>query len=486
VLAQTEERWEWVIVEDSGDEHSARAIADIAASPEADGRIRVDRRRGDGSIGASKRTATAVCRGDVLVELDHDDELRPDALETVLDAFEAHPEVDFIFSDWIDSVDGTEAALYGSDWGFGLGAYATEMVDGRRVPAGISPPLTWESIRHIVAAPNHLRAWRLGFYESIGGHDPDVPIADDFDIVVRTFLAGTLGHLTRPLYTQHHDRAGTSASRRRNAEIQERVAEIAERHRLELDDRCLELGAIPSAPRPRTGPEPIADAAIAVDPDAASRELAGTPLVSVVIPTFERPELLRRALASAVAQTYEPFEVLVVGDGCPVVDEVLADVDDPRVRHWNLPAHHADGGAAPRNYPLKAKARGELDAYLDDDNTWAPDHLESLVGLFAEPATAYAFSSIEIGGEVIPCERPARYLIDTSALVHRRSLLDRFGYWRTLSETDGAHDWELVSRWEREGWAASGRATLRYALDPRRHPPELLAAMRRAAAGGPA
>jgi glycosyltransferase involved in cell wall biosynthesis len=483
VLSQSEESWEWVIVEDSGDEESARVIAELAASTEAGGRIRLERRRGDGSIGASKRAATALCRGDVLVELDHDDELHPDALAGVLGAFDSHPEVDFVHSDWVDAVEGVASAIYGDDWGFGLGAYATEVIDGRRVPVVLSPPLTWESVRHIVAMPNHLRAWRRDFYESIGGHDPAVPIADDFELLVRTFLAGRMARLPRPLYTQHHDRTGTSASRARNPEIQERVAEIAELRRTELDDRCLDLGAIPSAPNPLTGPEPIADSAISVDPDSGLRELARTPLVSVVIPTYDRAASLRRALASVLEQTHEPLEVLVVGDCCPVVDEVIAGIGDPRVRHWNLPARRADGGAGPRNYALKTMARGELVAYLDDDNAWAADHLESLVGLLADPTISYAFGSIEIDGEVIACERPRRYLIDTSALLHRRSLLDRHGYWKPLAETEGAHDWELVSRWGREGWAASGRATLRYTLDPQRHHLGLVEAMRRAAAG---
>lgn len=116
-------------------------------------------------------------------------------------------------------------------------------------------------------------------------------------------------------------------------------------------------------------------------------------------------------------------------------------------------------------------ARGTLVAYLDDDNTWTNDHLESLVSLFLDaPHLAFAFSSFSLHtdpndeGEVVDCRVPRRYQIDTSALLHRRSLLDRYGYWRPNAEADWAHDWELVSRWSGEQWAASGKPTLRYTL----------------------
>ena len=110
-------------------------------------------------------------------------------------------------------------------------------------------------------------------------------------------------------------------------------------------------------------------------------------------------------------------------------------------------------------------ARGPLVAYLDDDNWWTPDHLESLVALLlADPLAAFAFGSFEMGGETIVCRRPRRFQIDTSALLHRRFLLDRFGFWRPPSETGYAHDWELVSRWEGEPWAASLRPTVQYNL----------------------
>jgi glycosyltransferase involved in cell wall biosynthesis len=464
LLAQSSADWEWVVIDDSPGPDTTAHLARLAGSDAAAGRVKLHRRETAGSVGASKAAAAALCGGEILVELDHDDELLPEALDTVARAFRSHPEVDFVYSDWID-VAGTADALYPPGWAYGFGAYAHERVAGRRRAVALAPPVTWETIRHIVSTPNHLRAWRAGFYHRIGGHDPALAVGDDYELLVRTFLGGSMARIPRPLYTQHHDPGGANTSRRRNPEIQERVAEVSARHERAIDERCLSLGAIPNAPSPSTCAERIHAASVLIDPIADEAAARGEPLVSVVMPTYARPEPLARAVESALAQTYPNLELLVVGDGCPEIDAVAGAFDDPRIRSWNLDQHHDDHGAAPRNHALKTMARGTLIAYLDDDNTWLPNHLGSLVELLtAEPARAFAFSSYETLGEQITCRRPRRFQIDTSALLHRRELLDRYGYWSPDAETGWAHDWELVSRWEDESWAASLLPTLRYTL----------------------
>ena len=97
--------------------------------------------------------------------------------------------------------------------------------------------------------------------------------------------------------------------------------------------------------------------------------------VSVVIPTFERPALVMRALDSVLAQTHAPLEVLVVVDGerpDPETLARLAEVSDPRLRV--LPANAALGNAAARNLGI-GRARAEWIALLDDDDVWHPDKL---------------------------------------------------------------------------------------------------------------
>lgn len=114
------------------------------------------------------------------------------------------------------------------------------------------------------------------------------------------------------------------------------------------------------------------------------------PFVSVLTPTWNRASLLAgRTLPTVLAQSYRRFEVVVVGDGC--TDDTAARLralGDERVRFFNLPErgrYPEDpllrwmvAGTAPLNRALEL-ARGRWFAYIDDDDTWEPDHLASML-----------------------------------------------------------------------------------------------------------
>jgi glycosyltransferase involved in cell wall biosynthesis len=97
-------------------------------------------------------------------------------------------------------------------------------------------------------------------------------------------------------------------------------------------------------------------------------------LVSVVIPTKNRPLLVKRAIVSAMAQTLSEIEVIVVIDGIDIATKTkLAQIDDPRLRIVQL--LESKGGAEARNVGV-AEAKGEWIAFLDDDDEWLPQKLE--------------------------------------------------------------------------------------------------------------
>ena len=99
-----------------------------------------------------------------------------------------------------------------------------------------------------------------------------------------------------------------------------------------------------------------------------------TPQFSVVIPTFNRGPLLRRAIDSVLAQTLGDFEVLVVDDGSTDdTRSVVEGVGDARVRLISLPRNR--GAAAARNAGIAA-ARGELISLLDSDDEYEPAFLQ--------------------------------------------------------------------------------------------------------------
>lgn len=95
------------------------------------------------------------------------------------------------------------------------------------------------------------------------------------------------------------------------------------------------------------------------------------PLVSVIIPVFNGARYLRAALESVFAQTYRPFEVIVVDDGSIDDSGVIAQ-SFSEVRHIR---QENQGVAAARNHGIEA-ARGEFFAFLDQDDLWTADKLK--------------------------------------------------------------------------------------------------------------
>lgn len=97
-----------------------------------------------------------------------------------------------------------------------------------------------------------------------------------------------------------------------------------------------------------------------------------TPLVSVVIPTFNRRDLVQQTIESVLAQTYPAYEIIVVDDGSTdETEHALATRFGERIRYiW----HENRGESVARNLGIAA-ARGEYLAFLDSDDLWLPEKL---------------------------------------------------------------------------------------------------------------
>lgn len=113
------------------------------------------------------------------------------------------------------------------------------------------------------------------------------------------------------------------------------------------------------------------------------------PQVSVVVPTYNRPKGLERALRSILDGQYQDFEILVVNDAGQPVEEVVRALQDQRITYIVHP--HNKGLPAARNTALKL-ARGQYIAYLDDDDIWYPNHLKVLVDAIQQGNEAVVYS----------------------------------------------------------------------------------------------
>ena len=110
-------------------------------------------------------------------------------------------------------------------------------------------------------------------------------------------------------------------------------------------------------------------------------EPTGSPFFSVVITTYDRPDIVPRAVNSVFRQTYTDFEIIVVDDGSPsdATEKVVASFDDPRIRYHRRP----NGGISAGRNTGAALARGEYLVFLDDDDEVDPRWLD----LFAATVT---------------------------------------------------------------------------------------------------
>ena len=129
----------------------------------------------------------------------------------------------------------------------------------------------------------------------------------------------------------------------------------------------------------------------------------GTDLIaSVVIPTHDHGPTIAYALKSALSQTVEDLEVLVIGDGVThATREIVAEFAelDERVRYFDFPkGPHL--GEAYRSEVLK-EARGEIVCYLSDDDLWLAEHVETMYSMLERSDFAHSFPTrIEPDGRV--------------------------------------------------------------------------------------
>lgn len=173
-----------------------------------------------------------------------------------------------------------------------------------------------------------------------------------------------------------------------------------------------------------------------------------TPLVSVITPTWRRHGvLLSRCIPSVAAQTYPCVEHIVVSDG---PDPELAAMIPPGIRFAELSVHPESerwGGADARKRGLEM-ARGDLIAYLDDDDAYRPEHIQVLAtALERNPGAGFAYTravadnkgaKLRIGDGPVAWGR-----ILSCMIMHRREIL-KTATWRHLMRAD---DWDLVARW---------------------------------------
>jgi glycosyltransferase involved in cell wall biosynthesis len=162
------------------------------------------------------------------------------------------------------------------------------------------------------------------------------------------------------------------------------------------------------------------------------------PLVSVIIPTYNREKIIGKAIASVLAQSWQDFEIIVLDDGSRDNTRAAVEACGPKVRYFY---QENKGIAGARNSGMR-HAEGDHLAFLDSDDYWLPEKLARQMALFeAHPEygmIACQCGSVAIDGAYREKNRPGKSgwilydlfrknFIRTSAAVITRACLEKVG-----------------------------------------------------------
>ena len=229
IAAQTYENWEWVLWLNND-----LYEKDLPEKIRRDERVKIYRtEEKSSSVGYHKHHAFHRGSGDILVEVDHDDVITPDCLEELNKAYQ-DPEVGFVYSD--DAILSDDFVPYNEAHGWSF--YSHQYKERE-----LTVMNTWEPTSHSLGfiwyAPDHIRSWRKDLYCKLGGHNVELDICDDHELLIRTYLVTKMHHIKKPLYIYRV--YGENTYLERNAAIQVKTVELQRQYGYELAEKDADL-----------------------------------------------------------------------------------------------------------------------------------------------------------------------------------------------------------------------------------------------------
>lgn len=155
------------------------------------------------------------------------------------------------------------------------------------------------------------------------------------------------------------------------------------------------------------------------------------PQISVVIPTYNRSEVIGKAIASVLGQTVQDFEIIVVDDGSnDDTEAVVSRIGDPRIVYTK---QANGGGSRARNRGID-EAKGRYIAFLDSDDSFLPAHLETMLPLVEGGGKIVAYSQVIVDRQqgksylkppyaIHPAQEMAEYLCCTRGFVQTSTVV---------------------------------------------------------------
>jgi glycosyltransferase involved in cell wall biosynthesis len=217
IVAQTYENWEWILYLNG--QFKKTELSDEILN---DNRVKIYTNYDKNSnIGYVKNKAFSLGTGEVLVEVDHDDVLTSNCLKELAKAFEQNPDCGFVYSDNATYHMTSEFIPYSSTFGW---TYRNCEWENKKLISMNSFKPSSHSLSYIWYAPDHVRAWRKEIYHKVGGHDVNLSICDDHELLIRTYLNAKFYHIPKILYIYRI--TGDNSWLERNEAIQIKTKEL--------------------------------------------------------------------------------------------------------------------------------------------------------------------------------------------------------------------------------------------------------------------
>ncbi len=326
VFNQLYPHWELCIADDASTEPHVRAVLEEYRA--ADSRVKVIYRKTNGHIAAASNSALALASGEFIALLDHDDELTPDALFEVAQFLQSHPDADMIYSDEdkISTAGVRHTPLFKPDWS----------------------PDTFLSQMYTC----HLGVYRTALVKAIGGFREGYEGSQDYDLVLRlTERTDKIYHIPRVLYSWREIESSTAINAAAKPYAHESGLRALNEH---LSRRYGE------------GEAWCESAHWTFVYNVRYRLPEGT-MVSIIIPTRDKHQLLKKCVDSILAKTsYPHYEIIILDNGSSEKEAVhyLDNINGGRIMVVSAP--YPFNWARLNNHGMEV-ASGNVFVFLNND-----------------------------------------------------------------------------------------------------------------------
>ena len=216
---QTYKDWEWVLYL-NGKAKRKNLSKEIEKDPRISIYVDYEKHSKSTNVGYIKNKAFHLGKGEILLEVDHDDLITPDCLSEVAKAFKENPDAGFVYSH--AAIVQEDGIPFNSSYGWN-NPYQIEW-EGKKYWCNGSFAADAGSLSLIFYAPDHIRCWRKSIYTDVGGHNENLSILDDQELLMRTYMITKFKEIEKCLYLYRVH--GENTWLERNQQIQDGTKDL--------------------------------------------------------------------------------------------------------------------------------------------------------------------------------------------------------------------------------------------------------------------